>query len=423
MNIKMRSTEMRNKMRGRAFWRQAAVCLIAATLGTGCAGTAAYPKWTAPDVPQSVLDVRVPGEPIGDTLTTTAKEVEGYDDVFVHEDEGIAYLTGRDGWIWKVDIASGKAKQLVDVPVMAAGIHATPDDKNLVVITCSRRGGGKYPEGERVGLYTLHLKTLKITPLVTRVPHSADVTEPTVFATADQDRVRVDSLDDSNSRLLAVCNDASVSADGKRIYFTESYVADAASMGGIATLSTIINLGYTGRLWMYNADDQTVGLVANGYTFTDGILVEGDGRGPETTVLLTDNPRYEIHRLHLAGARAGESEVIWEGLPGLVDGMRRDAKGRIWVTIISTRGHQLPWIYANPEVKPLLLEHPQLLSIPSVTALLLLSPDASTPLWYAEHNQTGVTAIAAVTPCKAGLYLANFSDKTPGLHLMKHPLK
>ena len=38
----------------------------------------------------------------------------------------------------------------------------------------------------------------------------------------------MDSLDESNSRLLAICNDAAVSADGKRIYFTESYVADGA---------------------------------------------------------------------------------------------------------------------------------------------------------------------------------------------------
>jgi hypothetical protein len=69
------------------------------------------------------------------------------------------------------------------------------------------------------------------------------------------------------------------------------------------------------------------------------------------------------------------------------------------------------------------MEHPQLVSLPSVTSLLVLSPDASTPLWYAEHYQTRVHAIAAVTPGEDGLYLANFSDKTPGLHLMKHPLK
>ena len=59
-----------------------------------------------------------------------------------------------------------------------------------------------------------------------------------------------------------------------------------------------------------------------------------------------------------------------------------------------------------------------------MTSLLLLSPDASTPLWYTEHFQTRVTAIAAVTPGKSGLYVANYSDaKTPGLHRIDIPLK
>ncbi len=44
-------------------------------------------------------------------------------DVLLHEHLGLAYLTGRDGWIWRVELKSGKAKRLVDVPLMAAGIH------------------------------------------------------------------------------------------------------------------------------------------------------------------------------------------------------------------------------------------------------------------------------------------------------------
>jgi sugar lactone lactonase YvrE len=387
------------------------------------------PKFVVGPIPQSILDVKTDGDFIYDTVKTIAPELDGYDDVLLEEDLGVAYATGRDGWIWKVDLKTEKAEHFVDVPVMAAGIHRIHGEENKVVLSCSRsdRGnypdGGAYPKSEKVGLYTLDLATKEVTPLVTRVPHSADVSEPTVFATAKQERVRVDSLDDSNSRLLAVCNDVAVSADGKRMYFTESYVADGATMGGAACLPPVVMLSTTGRLWMYDAADQTVGLVANGYTFTDGILMDGDGSEMEETVLLTDNARYQIHRVHLAGARAGESELIWKDLPGLVDGMRRDSKGRIWVTIITNHGSQLPWAHANPEVKPFLMQHLPLLSLPSMTSLLLLSPDASTPLWYTEHFQTRVTAIAAITPGKSGLYVANYSDATPGLHRIDIPLK
>ncbi|MCH9735085.1 MAG: SMP-30/gluconolactonase/LRE family protein [Actinomycetia bacterium] len=380
------------------------------------------PKFLVGDVPTSILDVKTKNDFVYETVQTIAPQIAGYDDVLLNEHETVAYLTGRDGWIWTVDLTTGEAKRLVDVPLMAAAMQRIPGNKDEVAITISRRGGATYPPGEQVGLYTLNLASLEVSPLVVRVPNSADVSEPTVFATADQERVRVDSLDESNSRPVALCNDAAVSADGKRIYFTESYVADGATMGGIASLRTVVMLSTTGRLWMYDMEDHTVALVANGYSFTDGILMEGDGNGPEESVLLTDNARFKIYRVHVAGANAGESEPIWSDLPGLADGMRRDSKGRIWLSIITNHGAQLPWVHANPEVKPLLMEHPQLVSLPSMTSLLLLSPDASTPLWYTEHPQTRVTAIASVTPGKSGVYLANFSDQTPGLHRIDNPL-
>jgi sugar lactone lactonase YvrE len=405
--------------------------MIVTGMGLGCApvvgdGEDAQqipPKFIVGPIPQSIIDVKTDNDFIYDTVKTIAPEIGGYDDVLLEEDKGIAYTTGRDGWIWKVDLKKETGERFVDVPVMAAGLHRIPGEKTKIITTNSRRGGGTYPEGEKVGLYTLDLATKEVTALVTRVPLSTDPAKPTVYATDKQNRVRVDSLDESNSRLLAICNDAGVSADGKRVYFTESYVVDGATMGGPAAIGTIIMLGNTGNLWMYDAEDQTVGLVGHGYAFTDGILMEGDGKGPEESVLLTDNVRFELHRVHVAGDRAGESEVLWKDLPGLADGMRRDSKGRIWVTFIAERGPQLTWAHANPEVKPFLMKHPQLISIAPTNSLLLLSPDASTPLWFTSHYQTRVNGIAALTPGKAGLYLANFSDKTPGLHRIDSPLK
>jgi hypothetical protein len=103
--------------------------------------------------------------------------------------------------------------------------------------------------------------------------------------------------------------------------------------------------------------------------------------------------------------------------------MRRDPKGRIWVTFIAERSPQLDYAHMNPEVKPFLMKHPQLISMAPTNSILLLSPDASTPLWFTSHYQTRVTSIAAVTPGKAGLYLSNFSESTPGLHRIDIPLE
>ncbi len=84
------------------------------------------PKFDVGPIPQSILDVKTEGDFIYDTVHTIAPELEGYDDVLLEEDLGIAYATGRDGWIWKVDLKTEKAERFVDVPVMAAGIHRIP---------------------------------------------------------------------------------------------------------------------------------------------------------------------------------------------------------------------------------------------------------------------------------------------------------
>jgi len=130
------------------------------------------PKFDVGPVPRSIIDVKTDGDFIYDTVKTIAPEIGGYDDVLLEEDTGIAYTTGRDGWIWKVDLKRGKGKRFVDVPVMAAGLHRIPREKTRIITTNSRRGGQTYPENEKVGLYTLDLATREVTALVTRVPHS-----------------------------------------------------------------------------------------------------------------------------------------------------------------------------------------------------------------------------------------------------------
>ena len=67
------------------------------------------PKFVVGPIPQSILDVKTDGDFIYDTVHTIAPELEGYDDVLLEEDLGIAYATGRDGWIWKVDLKKEKA--------------------------------------------------------------------------------------------------------------------------------------------------------------------------------------------------------------------------------------------------------------------------------------------------------------------------
>jgi hypothetical protein len=221
---------------------------------------------------------------------------------------------------------------------------------------------------------------------------------------------------------LAFCNDLDVSADGKRIYFTEPIAYAGASMGGGA-VAEAITLGENGRLWRHDLENGETRLMAEGFHFIDGILIDPhpvDAR--EESVLVTQTPGFAITRFFFTGSRAGTAEAIWTGLPGMPDGMDRDAQGRIWIGLYRKRSKFLTWAHNNPWIKPLMLRLPlELLPVPKETGLLALSPDGATPLYYAIHEGPLLGDAAVAIPGTEHLYIANFDRDQRGLIRMSYP--
>lgn len=387
------------------------------------------PAYVIGDVPQSIQDVTVTDDPIGQTMTTIAPNLPGYDDVVLQEHLGRAFVTARDGWIWKIDLETGEAEPFVDVPLMAAGAHEMPGDDDTICFCASHLYETTYPDDEQVGLYRLTISTKEVTPILLRTPIPPAVAPPaagnegTVFTSETEEKLAVDAMNEGNSRPIAFCNDFDISSDGKRFYFSEPFAYEGASMGGGAT-GEAITLGLNGRLWKYDAETGTAALAAHGYNFIDGVLLEENGQGREQSVLVTETTKFRIMRLFISGERAGEDEIVWDALPSMADGLERDAEGRIWIGMMKKRTGLITWAHANPWIKPLMLRLPvSLLPVPTVSGVLVLSEDAATPLWYAEHSGTHVQDIAAVIPGESGIYLANFTDERPGLHRIANPLE
>ncbi len=367
-------------------------------------------------------------------LRTQPSELPGYDEVVLREDQNAAYVTAMDGWIWKVDLASGQAERFADPPLMPAGARLDPTDPDRLYVCAARLYGARYDEEERPGVYWLDVSATPTTgvrpvhPVALRVPlpppRAAQAgAEGMLFAPGTTPTVAIDDANPAASRDIAFCNDLDVSRDGRRIYFTEPFAYENASMGAGAFREAIA-LGRNGRLWQLDLDRGTVSLVAQNYTFIDGVLLEhgaaADAR--EKSVLVTETVKFRILRFYLDGERATRDEILWESLPGLPDGIDRDAQGRIWVGLVKTRSKVGTWVHKHPWIKPLLLRLPHaLLPVPKQTGLIALSPDASRVLFYSVHDGSRVADISVVTPGKDALYPANFDLAQRGFHRLPYP--
>ena len=257
---------------------------------------------------------------------------------------------------------------------------------------------------------------------MTWVP-SGRVGQPTVYADDDAQAPELQRWGSVRPRPLAFCNDLELSADGRRIYFSEPFAYTGASMGRGA-VKEAVSLGANGRLWRYDLDTRRTRLIAQGFHFIDGVLIDLHPEGArEESLLVSQTPLFRLTRFFIDGPRAGQFETVLDALPGMPDGLDRDAQGRIWVGLIQMRGPLLTWLHQNPWIKPLLLRLP-LERLPSSrrTGVLVLSPDGARPVYAAAYDGPSLSHIASAIPSPHGVYLATFRLEHRGIVRMRDPL-
>jgi len=376
-------------------------------------------------VPAAIVSVTSPNDYIANSSQMVAKSLPPYDEVILNKEETIAYVPAKDGRIWRVDLTLNTAKPFVDVPLMAAGARLAPDNSRIIYFCASYLYGAKYPATERVGLYQLDIETKAVKPLVLDVPLSPQSGgKPKVYTGKDAPKLKNVDASRDNSRPLKFCNDLDVSSDGKRIYFTEPFSYGKPQMGGGGTYREAVSLGRNGRVWLYDVDQGETRLVAQNFTFPDGILVEGAGENREDSILVTETVKFRIIRMFVSGPKAGKYDAVWENLPGMPDGMDRDNNGRIWIGILKQRSSTINWIHKNPWLKPFFLRLPSgMMPVSRKTSILALSADASRALFYSEHDGSVLSDISVVVPGRSKLYLAAFGPKSSGFYHMPFPKK
>ncbi|WP_143177879.1 SMP-30/gluconolactonase/LRE family protein [Cystobacter ferrugineus] len=396
-----------------------------------------------PETSAALLAVKATSDDVG-TAVLTGPTAPGHDDVVLQEERGQAFLTARDGWIWRLELGSGKAKRFVRTPLVASGAKFLPRDPDRMLFCASHLYGFKPEHEASVGVYELRLSTREIRALALRVPLPPPLKpegeggtgraggvlngEGAVYPLATTPALRFADMTEANSRPMAFCNDLDISEDGQRIYVSEPYDYPGAAMGNEAAFREAISLARNGRLWMFDLESKSARLVAQDFHFVDGVLLDSGsesargGTGREESIVITETPKFRLLRLFVGGPKAGTAEVLQEGLPGMPDGLSRDERGRIYVALYRGRPGSAAWIHANPWIKPLLLRlPPALFPISHETGYLVLDPSGRQPLYLTLHDGHRVSSISKVNPGRDGIFLTSFDHDNQGVHVVGYP--
>ncbi|XP_046834906.1 adipocyte plasma membrane-associated protein-like [Vespa crabro] len=106
----------------------------------------------------------------------------------------------------------------------------------------------------------------------------------------------------------------------------------------------------SGRLFRYNAATKTNEVLLENLGFSNGVKLSKD----ESFLIIAETLTSRIIKYNLKGAKAGQQEILLEGLPGLPDNIHTDNHGGFLVSLYTYVDSE------NPQLMQILMPHPYL---------------------------------------------------------------
>ncbi|WP_211316945.1 SMP-30/gluconolactonase/LRE family protein [Arenicella xantha] len=161
---------------------------------------------------------------------------------------------------------------------------------------------------------------------------------------------------ETNGVPVRYADDVVVAPDGK-VYFSDASTrfGAKASLGTLeASLLDIMEHSDNGRIIMYDPKSGVSSVVLDGLTFANGVAMDATGE----FLLVVETGEYRVHKLWLNGAKAGQSEVIIDNIPGFPDNIHRGLNGRYWIGLTAPRSAILDDLSQKPFVRKIVQRLP-----------------------------------------------------------------
>src|SRR5437667_8911570 len=147
-------------------------------------------------------------------------------------------------------------------------------------------------------------------------------------------------------------NDLDVAADGT-IYFT-----DASYKFPLTQLKAdLLEHQPNGRFLAYEPRTKQTRVLLRDLYFANGVAVSPD----QSFVLVNETGAYRVRRYWLTGAKAGQSEIFIDNLPGFPDGISSNGRDTFWLSLVNRRDATLEALQPHPFLKKVVWRLPNFL--------------------------------------------------------------
>ena len=338
-------------------------------------------SWDAP-TSNGYTGVYAPNTALADMQRLPIGDTYGPEDVAIREtDSGYeVYASGHKGEIIKIDPNTLDFTTIANTGGVPLGIEFA-NEYDLIIADAY------------LGLMSVNVDTGDVTLLT----DSVDGT-PILYA---------DDVDIAPSGVMYF-SDASTKFGAKAIGSTMS-----------ASLLEIMEHQRTGRVLSYDPRDGMTRVVADGFSFSNGVALHPDGQ----SILVVETGTYSVHRIWIDGPRSGEREIIIDNLPGfpdninpgpMVDSATVTAMPTFYVGLISKRSDWLDDNAANPFMRKLAMRLPASLRPSAVdyTHIVQITADGEIIQTLQDPSGTYPQATGAVMAPDGYLYVSSLSAKT-----------
>ena len=244
-------------------------------------------------------------------------DFHGPEDVVLAVEEGkdIVYTTSQEGVLIRIDVDANSAAVFAETGGIPLGMERDAAG-NFIIADAARGLLSVSPDGQVVTVLT----------------------------------------DSFEGQPILYADDLDIAANGV-IYFSDASTKFGAKLVGstlAASLMEISEHANTGRFLSYDPSTGETALVADGYSFANGVAMCPNS----DCILVNETGEYSVDKIYIDGPRKGEVETIVANLPGFPDNINPgsvvDGKQTYWLGLASPRlkalddAGQKPFLRALP---------------------------------------------------------------------------